>query len=215
VRADLIDYLRRRLREPLPGHDAQLRMAPNPRHLPDPALVWRPAAALLLLYPQDGEWWLPLTVRGAGLRHHGGQVSLPGGRLDRPDESIVAAALREANEEVGIAAADVEVLGELTPLAIPVSGFVLHPVVGALADRPTFVPAAAEVDRLIEVPIARLLQPDAVAWEQRVMAQAPDVTIEVPYFALDGARVWGATAMVLAELIAVLAERSHHAGSKG
>ena len=182
-------------------------MAPNPRRTADPAVVWRPAAALLLLYPHDGEWWVPLTVRGAGLRHHGGQVSLPGGRLDRPDETVIEAALREANEEVGIDAAAVDVLGELTPLQIPVSGFVLHPVVGALARKPLFVPAAAEVDRLIEVSIASLLQPDVVAWERRVMAQAPDVTIDVPYFAIDGARVWGATAMVLAEFIAVLDEQ--------
>ena len=182
-------------------------MAPNPRRTADPAVVWRPAAALLLLYPHDGEWWVPLTVRGAGLRHHGGQVSLPGGRLDRPDETVIEAALREANEEVGVDAAAVDVLGELTPLRIPVSGFVLHPVVGAMAHKPLFVPSASEVDRLIEVSVASLLQPDVVAWERRVMAQAPDVTIDVPYFALDGARVWGATAMVLAEFIAVLDEQ--------
>ena len=181
-------------------------MAPNPRRTADPAVVWRPAAALLLLYPHDGDWHVPLTVRGAGLRHHGGQVSLPGGRLDRPDESVVEAALREANEEIGTSVADVEVLGELTPLQIPVSGFVLHPVVGAVTHRPEFVPAAEEVDRVIEVPIATLLEPDAVAWERRVMAQAPDVTIDVPYFAIEGARVWGATAMVLAEFIALLDE---------
>ena len=204
---DLIDYLRRRLLEPLPGRDAQLRMAPNPRRFPDPGVTLRPAAALLLIYPHDGEWWVPLTVRGAGLRHHGGQVSLPGGRLDRPDESVIEAALREANEEVGVAAADVEVLGELTPLPIPVSGFLLHPVLGTAARRPDFVPAVDEVDRLIELPIPRLLQPDAVAWERRVMAQTPDVTMDVPYFAIEGARVWGATAMVLAEFIAVLEER--------
>lgn len=181
-------------------------MAPNPRRTADPAVVWRPAAALLLIYPHDGGWHVPLTVRGAGLRHHGGQVSLPGGRLDRPDESVIEAALREANEEVGTSAAEVEVLGELTPLHIPVSGFVLHPVVGASTRRPEFVLATEEVDRLIEVPILTLLKPDAVAWERRVMAQAPDVNVDVPYFAIDGARVWGATAMVLAEFIAVLEE---------
>jgi 8-oxo-dGTP pyrophosphatase MutT (NUDIX family) len=184
-------------------------MAPNPRRWPEPGAVLRPAAALLLIYPHEGDWWVPLTVRGAGLRHHGGQVSLPGGRLDRPDESVVEAALREAHEEVGVAAADVEVLGELTPLPIWVSGHLLHPVVGAAARRPVFVPAAAEVDRLIEVPITVLREPDVVAWERRVMAKTPDVTMDVPYFALDGARVWGATAMVLAEFVAVLEE---HAG---
>jgi 8-oxo-dGTP pyrophosphatase MutT (NUDIX family) len=202
----VIDYLRRRLTEPLPGRDAHLRMAPNPRRWPAPGAVLRPAAALLLIYPHENGWWVPLTVRGADLRHHGGQVSLPGGRLDRPDESVIEAALREAHEEVGIVPGDVEVLGELTPLPIPVSGFLLHPVVGTSVARPAFVPAEAEVDRLIEVPVTRLLEPDVVAWERRVLSQMPDVTADIPYFALDGARVWGATAMVLAEFIAVLEE---------
>src|SRR6185503_14767702 len=112
--------LRRRLSQPLPGVDAQLHMAPQPLMRPDPALEpgLRPAAALLLIYPHDDVWYVPLTVRGSGLRHHTGQVSLPGGRLDHPGESVEAAALREAYEEIGVLSADVEILGRLT--AIPV-----------------------------------------------------------------------------------------------
>jgi 8-oxo-dGTP pyrophosphatase MutT (NUDIX family) len=169
--------------------------------------VLRPAAALLLLYAHDGEWWLPLTVRVPGLRAHGGQVSLPGGRLDHPDETVAAAALREAHEEIGVAPADVDVLGALTPLPIAVSGYLLHPIVGVAAQRPAFVLAPDEVDRVIEVPIVRLLQPDAINWERRALSAGPNGTLDVPYFDIDGARVWGATAMVLAEFIAVLEDR--------
>ncbi len=196
--------LRRRLSEPLPGLDAQLRMAPNPRVWPEPGVTLRPAAALLLVYPHQNDWYLPLTVRGSTLRHHKGQVSLPGGRLDREDESVEEAALREAHEEVGVAPADVDVLGRLTPLPIAVSGHVLHPVVGAARTRPAFTLAAEEVERLIELPVARLLQPDAVRWEQRVRSLPPHGMMDVPYFDIAGARVWGATAMVLAEFIAIL-----------
>jgi 8-oxo-dGTP pyrophosphatase MutT (NUDIX family) len=199
-----IGALRQRLLRPLPGLDAQLRMSPNPRLSPDPAMTLRPAAALVLLYHHDGEWHLPLTVRGSTLRHHTGQVSLPGGRLDRPDETVEGAALREAHEEIGVAPADVDVLGRLTPLPIAVSGHLLHPVVGATAVRPTFTIAMHEVERLIELPITRLRQPDAVAWEERVRSLPPQGMMNVPYFEIAGARVWGATAMVLAEFIALL-----------
>jgi 8-oxo-dGTP pyrophosphatase MutT (NUDIX family) len=200
--------LRVRLALPLPGVVAQLRMAPQPRPGWDPFVVpdgLRDAAALVVVYPHAGRWRLPLTLRGAGLRHHTGQVSLPGGRVD-PGESIEAAALREADEEVGVPPNAVEIVGRLTPLHVPVSGHLLHPVVGVAAVRPDFVVSEPEVERLIEAPLAFLRDPDTVEWEQRRRDHPPEVMMDVPYFAVDGARVWGATAMILAEFLAVLAD---------
>jgi len=199
--------LRLRLTAPLPGLDAQLRMAPKPRPAWDPQAgpPLRPAAGLVLLYPREDRWWLPLTLRASTLPHHTSQVSLPGGRLD-PGESIEEAALREAFEEVGLPAAEVEVLGRLTPLPIPVSGHLLHPVVGVTGRRPTFSLAADEVERLIEAPLHHLWHPNTVKWERRERQSPPGGVLDVPYFDVDGARVWGATAMVLAELLAVLNE---------
>jgi 8-oxo-dGTP pyrophosphatase MutT (NUDIX family) len=204
----IADAIRERLTRPLPGLDAQLRMAPrprpgwDPRHLPEGL---RDAAGLVVLYPHDDTLQLALTLRGATLRQHTGQVSLPGGRVDA-GESIEAAALREADEEVGLSPAAVEVLGRLTPLHIPVSGHLLHPVVGVTAARPEFRVAELEVERLIEVPLARLRDPGVVAWEQRRRERPPAVLMDVPYFAVDGAKVWGATAMILAEFLAVVAD---------
>lgn len=187
----------------LPGVEAQLRMAPQPRggwkpgFAPDQA---RPAAALLLLFPTNGEAAVLLTKRSSALPHHGGQVSLPGGAVD-PGETIEGAALREAEEEVGLARAAVRVIGRLTPLHIPVSGFVLHTVVGYTSARPETAAEAGEVDRIIEVPVAHLLDP---ARHRRTVRVRDGIEFDMPYFDIDGDVVWGATAMVLAEFAAVL-----------
>lgn len=203
----LAEALRLRLADRLPGLDAQLTMAPRPRPGWDPTAYppgLRDAAALVLVYPDRDEWHIPLTVRASALRHHTGQVSLPGGRVD-PGETLEQTAVREAAEEVGLDGSEVEVVGRLTPLHIPVSAHLLHPVVAIAPARPAFRIAEAEVARLVEVPIERLRRTDVVRWEQRVRERPPAVWMDVPYFDLDGAKVWGATAMVLAEFLAVTA----------
>jgi len=202
-----LDALRRRLREPLPGLPAQLQMAPRLRTPLDASVTpasLRQAAALLLVYEHDGDWHIPLTLRGAALRQHTGQVSLPGGRID-PGETPEHAALREAYEEVGLLPDAVDLLGTLTPLPIPVSGHLLHPVVGYSPVRPQFVIAEHEVARLIEVPLVQL-QPGLVQWQRRARQHAPLEQMDVPYFQIDDMQVWGATAMVLAEFMAVVGD---------
>ena len=199
----------------VPGVEAQIRMAPHPWIGWDPYRYpdgLRDGAALVLVYPHANvvtedqpalEPHVLLTVRGSKLRKHTGQVSFPGGAVDA-GESFEVAALREANEEVGVVPQSVRVLGRLTPLHIPVSGFLLHPVVGIVDERPDFRIAEWEVARLIEVPITRLVDRTIVKREMRTREHnGQSFQLNWPYFDLDGEKVWGATAMALAEFMAM------------
>lgn len=205
---ELVKRLQDALTQPLPGLDAQLRMAPSPRVGWDPLKVpegTRDGAALVLIYPHHDTFHLPLTVRGSGLRNHTGQVSLPGGRVD-DGETIEAAALREAEEEIGVARRSVLVLGLLTPLHIPVSSYLLHPVVGFVPARPVFNRAEWEVARIIEPSVGQLRDPATVKREFRNRTGGGEsIQIDVPFFDIESEKVWGATAMVLAEFCAILA----------
>lgn len=202
---DVEAWLRDRLRGPLPGLPAQAIMAPRPRRgwkppfVPDTA---RPAAAIVLLYPLDGHPALVLTVRTSTLPDHAGQVSLPGGRVDE-GETVEDAAVREAFEEVGVEPAHVETLGRLTSLHIPVSGFILYPVVAITRSRPPLVASEAEVARVLEVPLAALADPARVRVDLRPRLEG-DFLQAVPSFLIDGEHVWGATAMVLSEFLTLL-----------
>ncbi len=140
-----------------------------------------------------------LTVRADSLRH-GGQVSLPGGVVD-PGETFEQTALREAREEIGLVPDSVRVLGALTPLDIPVSGFRLHPIVATMPARPALAPHDVEVAAILDVAIDALTDPAALVERTR---ERDGVALAVPAFELDGRDIWGATAMVLAEFLTML-----------
>src|SRR5262245_2768805 len=200
---DAIQKLERRLSTDLPGAPAQDRLAPIPRrNWPpgfNPARV-RHAAGLLLLFPDHDQAHIVLTVRADSLGRHSGQVSLPGGVVD-PGETYEQAALREAHEEIRLPAGAARVLGPLTPIDIPVSGFRLHPVVPAAAARPALTPSDGEVARILYVPIEDLLDVGHLRAVERVR---DGIALTVPAFHVAGAEIWGATAMVLAEFLTLL-----------
>lgn len=206
-----IEQVRRALHGPLPGLSAQMRMSPQPRpgaeRIQDPDLTCRHAGVLVLLYlcPQpcaagDKALCLVLTRRSERVSNHQGQISFPGGSME-PEETAVTAALREAWEELRIPPAALEVLGELSPLYIPHSGFCIHPVIAYARKRPTFLPCAEEVAEVIEVPLVHLLDPRTRQEETWLIRGEP---VRVPFYAVGPHKVWGATAMVLAELLALL-----------
>jgi 8-oxo-dGTP pyrophosphatase MutT (NUDIX family) len=159
----------------------------------------RQSAVLLLLYPHQEQLWLPLTVRSHTLARHRGEVSLPGGSADPADPDLVTTALRETQEELGIATTTICVLGNLTPFYIPASNFELLPVVGYIGQLPPLVPNPAEVAQVLHIPLALLADRRIV---QQEVWQLHERQMRVEYFAIQGYKVWGATALLLSELIA-------------
>lgn len=199
----ILERLGAALAKPLPGASAHQILAPKPRRRwPagfDPALI-RQAAGLLLLFPEGNQPHIVLTVRTGSLGRHGGQVSLPGGVIE-PGETFEQAALREAHEEISLGPEGVRILGPLTPLDIPVSGFRLHPIVASVGVRPTLTPAHGEVARILDIPVNELAEESRLVSVRRVRDGRP---VTVPLFQIGGDEVWGATAMVLAEFLVLL-----------
>ena len=202
---DLPSRLSERLKHPLPGREAQCLFEPElsfGRHYAPPPPNARQAAVLALFYPQGESWYLPLTMRPSTMTDHAGQVSLPGGMIE-PGERSDEAALRELEEELGISPADIELLGCLSPLYLFVSNFHVVPWVAVIDHRPRFVPSPREVAEVLEVPIEHLLDPAHRGCHQR---SHHGLSYAAPHFDWQSHRIWGATSMMLSELVCLVDE---------
>jgi 8-oxo-dGTP pyrophosphatase MutT (NUDIX family) len=195
--------LAHRLAQPLPGLEAHRQMASASRLklLQQPNERTRRSAVLILFYPYQGDIHLPLILRPAYEGVHGGQVAFPGGRMERTDESLVRTALREAQEEIGIRVSDVTVLGQLTELFIPPSNFMVLPVVGCMSRKPDFYPDPHEVEAVFEVTLSELTD-ERIRTNRTIEVRG--MPVEAPGFVIQNYYVWGATAMMLSELLAVV-----------
>ena len=201
-----IDRLRQRLKKPLPGRSAHMVMSPSRRTYVTVEsarrMGCREAGTLALLFPVDGAASTVLTLRSGELTEHAGQVSLPGGQMV-VGERVIDCACREAAEELGLAADGLELVGGLTPLYVPPSGYCISPVVAAVPARPRFTPQPAEVAEVFEVELDRLVDGSLRSVETK--AEGDEVR-EIPRYTVGTHIVWGATAMILAELAQVWRE---------
>lgn len=200
----LIAWLETRLLHPLPGPEAQRRFEPEGaagRHF-ETVDHARQAAVMILLYPHNDRWHVPLTVRPDHLPDHPGQISLPGGALEA-DEDTAQAALRELQEEIGVSPAEVRVLGAISPLYVFASNFFVTPWVGLAERRPAFAVDPVEVETLLEVPLGHLLDPGNHTQRPIEIGGRP---YQVPCFDWQGHTIWGATSMILSELVHLLEE---------
>jgi 8-oxo-dGTP pyrophosphatase MutT (NUDIX family) len=193
------------LLEDLPGEAAQFRMAPLARkrisEMPLGDTSIRRAAVMIPLFRSKKQDCLLLTVRSTYEGVHSGQVSFPGGKFDENESDPIQVALREMEEEVGIKAEHVQIIGKLSPIYIPVSKMHVQPVIAWVHDA-NWLANKYEVAQLLEVPIHQLFQTNVI--KKKSMEFSPGMPVEVPYFDIQGHVVWGATAMIISELLSVL-----------
>ena len=199
------DDLRQRLQRPLPGEAAHQKMASTARYKLGikPNERTRRSAVLICFYPYQNSIYLPLILRPQYDGVHAGQMAFPGGRMERIDENLTRTALRETQEEVGIRVSDVKVVGLLTELYIPPSNFYVQPVVGILPYRPDFYPDPREVEAVLEVDLDALMD-ETILGDSQIEVRG--ILVDAPFYAIQGHRVWGATAMMISELLTVLSE---------
>ncbi|MFV0483871.1 MAG: NUDIX hydrolase [Bacteroidales bacterium] len=155
------------------------------------------SSTILLIYPYKGESYTCFIRRTSAMKHHAGQIGLPGGRREFMKESALQAAIRETEEEIGISCKDIEVLGKLSNIYIPVSNYKMEPFVGLLDYTPTFKINAGEIETLYTLPLQKVIDTPI---SQIDMTYKGEKT-KVPGFIHDDFVIWGATAMVINEFI--------------
>ena len=195
--------LKQRLLHPLPATAAVRALAPElayGRHSGPPALDAREAAVLLLLYPDGESWTIPAMLRPQEMKLHAGQVALPGGMVET-GESPYETALRELQEELGVAGDRVELLGALSPLYVFNSNFWLKPFLAIAGRRPEFALNPLEAAELVEIPLAALLDP---ASRGEHLIERRGLKFLAPHYQIGPHQVWGATSLILAELAALV-----------
>lgn len=209
TRPALIEALQRKLLQGnLPGEAAHFKMAHPVRRAdvtPDP-VTSRDAAVMIILFEKARDDWHVLFIRRTTTHDqdkHSGQIAFPGGKRDTNDRDLMWTALRETEEEVSIDLAALDVLGQLTPLYITVSKFLVHPFVAYAHTPPVHVRQITEVEEIIELPLQSFRRPD-VLQEMRIQINAGIVLNRVPSYTIDGYVIWGATAMIMSELLDLL-----------
>jgi len=202
----LKNELKQRLAGDLPGWKAHIQLAPMERIkglqeclVPENA---RPSAVVAIIFPKDNDLKILLILRSVYNGAHSGQISFPGGQKEDSDPDLLFTALREVNEEVGIRINSEQILGKLTSLFIPHSNFLVEPYVAFLDKPPEITIDPSEVQKAHVVSVADLLAEESVQIKEVTVRNMQDV--KAPCFYVDGLKIWGATAMILSELIYVI-----------
>lgn len=207
----LLEYLSVRLGQPLPSKEALAMMFPNIKSLPDtlPENV-KMSAVMLLLFIKDEEWHLLAIRRTVDGNAHSGQISFPGGRYEPIDSNFLATALRETYEEIGIPPEKIKPIGALSPVYIVVSNFNVYPFIGFLDSSSQYIPSPREVEEIIEIPLSTLLAPNAKIQAEVETPVQPNFKRKVNAYQIENNNIiWGATAIMIAELEILLRQTEY------
>lgn len=201
-----LNQLRNALSEPLPGVTAQAKLAPPHRHIElrndlSGDLV-RDSAVLILLWQKGEQIFTVFILRPEYEGFHSNQIAFPGGKYEKSDADFVATALREAQEEVGIIPETITILGQLTPLYISPSRFMVYPIVGFIRIEPTFILDPVEVKDIIPCNLFDFLKPDHYVIQD--MEVRGKIMTDIPCFKTGEHIIWGATAMIFNELLEII-----------
>ena len=204
---DFLDAVPKITNLKLPGEIAHFKMVPPSRKEAmkdeiDKLDAVRMAAVMLLIYPKGKEAHIALIKRANYKGVHASQIAFPGGKVERFDNSLQSAALRETEEEIGVLAKDLTVVCPFSDIYIPPSNFRVYPFLGFCRHTPVFIPDVREVAAMVEYPIAALLDDNLII--VNTMATSYSQLIDVPAFKYGESVIWGATAMMLSELKDVL-----------
>jgi 8-oxo-dGTP pyrophosphatase MutT (NUDIX family) len=203
------EWLVNRLNSALPGEESQYNLAPFKRK-EEATIAWnndkkpRLSAVMLILYPEDGMIHVPLIIRNVYDGVHSGQIGLPGGKNEYFDQNIQQTAIRETIEEISVHVNEKDILGSLSELYVPVSNFIIQPFIAWLDHKPEFTRDPSEVQKILEVPLAHLQNPAHV--QERTIKTRDGYSIKAPGIPIEDEFLWGATAMIVSEFIAILQE---------
>ncbi len=202
IKTQFISQLKRELQQELPGIKSHQRMLPPGRELIPPfgndAVVQ--SGVILLLFPEGDGFGTVVIQRPTTMKNHAGQIALPGGKMEKHDRTIIATALRETEEEIGIAASEIRILGQLSPVYVQVSNFIIHPVVAYYEGHPAINIDPSEVADFYKIDLNDLLTPDNLVVHN---VETLYGLLAVPGYSINGLFIWGATAMILSEFLEV------------
>jgi 8-oxo-dGTP pyrophosphatase MutT (NUDIX family) len=202
--------LEEQLRAPLPGRETQFRMAPYRRpedlnfKFPESA---KRSSVLASYFIRDSEPCFVLMKRSEDKGVHSRQICFPGGALEKEDASLLDTAIRESNEEIGLKPELIQILGPLSPLYIPVSNFFVQPYMAFLISKPEYLLDPQEAAGVLEISLSELM--DDNNEDFRLVDHRGEFTLKTPCFVFEDEVVWGATAMMIAEMKAIISQMGH------